>query len=233
MAVNEQKKRLIYNIISIVVFILIFAFASIFIGPKLLQTVNEPDRFRDFVSDNIFWGILAFLLIQAFQVFFALIPGEPIEIFAGYAFGSIFGLALCTVGITFAAAAIFWLTRRFGKKFTYILVAEEKLQNLKFLQNEKRMELLLFILYFIPGTPKDLITYFVGLTKINFWKFIFISSIARIPSIITSTLAGATLQRENYLLSAIIFGVTGLVSIVGIIIYNKIGKFRNKKKNKE
>ena len=231
MGISSEKKRLIYNIISIVVFVLIFAFASIFIGPKLIETVKEPDKFRDFINENMFLGILAFLLIQVFQVFFALVPGEPIEIFAGYAFGSVFGLILCTVGVTIATAAIFWLTRRFGKKFTYILVAEDKIQNLKFMQNEKKVNLMFFILYFIPGTPKDLITYIAGLTKVGFWKFILISSIARIPSIITSTLAGATLQEENYILSAIIFGVTGIISIIGILIYNKISKSKGEKKD--
>ena len=229
MGMSDQKKRLIYNIISIVVFVGVFAFACAFVGPKLLETVKEPDRFREFIDDNMILGTLAFLLIQVFQVFFALIPGEPIELFAGYAFGSVFGLILCTVGVTIATAAIFWLTRRFGKKFTYILVAEDKLQNLKFMQNEKKVELMFFILYFIPGTPKDLITYIAGLTKVDFWKFILISSVARIPSIITSTLAGATLQDENYLLSAIIFAITGVISLIGIIIYNKLSKSKSNK----
>ncbi|MBR5451423.1 MAG: TVP38/TMEM64 family protein [Clostridia bacterium] len=229
MATKDEKKRLIYNVISAVAFVCVFAFAMIFVGPKLLQTVKEPDLFRDFINDNIVLGIFAFLLIQIFQVFFALIPGEPIEIFAGYAFGSVFGLVLCMIGVTLGAAAIFWLTRRFGKKFTYILVAEDKIQNLKFMQNEKKVELLFFLLYFIPGTPKDLITYLAGLTKINFWKFILISSFARIPSILTSTLAGSTLQNENYVLSCVIFAVTGVISVIGIIIYNKISKSKNNK----
>lgn len=233
MSYSDRKKRLIYNAVSIVVFICIFAFAIIVIGPKLLEAVKQPDKFKDFINDNIILGTFIFILIQVFQVFFALIPGEPIEIFAGYAFGSVWGLVLCTVGVTLATAAIFWLTRRFGKRFTYILLAEDKIQNLKFMQNEKKVELIFFLLYFIPGTPKDLLTYVAGLTKMNFWKFIIISSIARIPSILTSTLAGATLQNENYLLSAIIFALTGGISIVGAVFYNKINKSKDKKKAEE
>lgn len=226
-----SKKRLIYNIISVAVFIAISVFVSIFVGPKLIQSFSNPDDFRSFINQNKFLGIFTFLLIQVFQVFFALIPGEPIEIFAGYGFGAFWGLLLCCVGIAIASAAIFGLTRYFGRKFTYILVAEDKLSKLKFMQNENRVDLLLFILYFIPGTPKDLITYFAGLTKINFWKFLIISCFARIPSILTSTLAGATLQDENYILSAIVFGITGIISTSGIIIYNKICQQKAKKNN--
>ena len=226
---TDENKRKIYNIISIIVFMSVFAFACLVVGPKLLESLNEPDKFRDFIKDNLILGILAFLLIQIFQVFFALIPGEPVEIFAGYAFGAIPGLILCTVGVLIATVAIFALTRRFGKKFTYILVAEDKLNSLKFMQNEERVEILFFLLYFIPGTPKDLITYFAGLTKVGFKRFLVISSVARIPSVITSTIAGNSIQSENYLLTAVIFGATAIISLGGIITYHYILKKKNRK----
>ncbi len=221
---KAETKRKIYNIISIIVLFAVFSFCCWAIGPKLLETVKNPDAFREFIGSNFLAGVGAFLAIQILQVFFALIPGEPIEVFAGYAFGALPGLVLCTVGVTVATAIVFLLTRKFGKKFTYILMAEDKLNSFKFMQNEKKLELLIFLLFFIPGTPKDLLTYVAGLTKIDIKKFLILTSVARIPSIISSTLAGDTLQEGNYITTVIIFGVTGVVSIAGIILYNYIKK---------
>ncbi len=229
-----KKKQLIYNIISVIVLVAVFAFSTIVIGPKLIDTVKEPEKFKAFIDDNLAVGIIVFLAIQIFQVFFALIPGEPIELFAGYAFGGIFGTALCLAGVLLASACVFLLTRKFGKKFTYIIFAEDKLAKLKFLQSEKKLELTVFILFFIPGTPKDLLTYVAGLTKIEIKRFLAISTVARIPSVISSCLAGHSLMEENYIQSAIIFGVTAAISLIGIIVYKKIQASKeNKLENKE
>lgn len=230
MAMNMKKKQLIYNIISVVALILVFTFATLVIGPKLIATVTEPAEFKAFIDNNLAVGIIVFLAIQIFQVFFALIPGEPIEVFAGYGFGGFLGTLLCLAGILLASAAIFSLTRKFGKKFTYIVFAEDKLNSLKFMQSEEKIEFTIFLLFFIPGTPKDLLTYFAGLTKIGMKRFLVISTVARIPSIISSTFAGHYLMQENYLVSAIIFGVTAIVSICGIIFHKK---YRQRKQDKQ
>ena len=86
------------------------------------------------------------------------------------------------------------------------------------------MYYLIFILFFIPGTPKDLLTYVAGLTQIKLFPYILITSIAKIPSVITSTIGGDAFGEKKYLYAFIVFVLTGLISIVGLIIYNKITK---------
>ena len=82
-----KKRQKLYNILSIIIFIAVFAVATFAIGPKLISTVKEPEKFNAFIHDNLFSGVMIFLGIQILQVFFALVPGEPIEFFSGYAFG--------------------------------------------------------------------------------------------------------------------------------------------------
>lgn len=224
-----KKRQKLYNILSIIIFIAVFAGATFAIGPKLISTVKEPEKFNAFIHDNLFSGVLIFLGIQILQVFFALIPGEPIELFSGYAFGWFWGTVLCLTGCLIASACVFLLTRKFGKKFTYIVFAEDKLNSLKFMQSEEKVELMMFLLFFIPGTPKDLLTYFAGLTKIDMKKFLPISTVARIPSVLTSALAGSSLMQKNYVTSAIVFGITAVISGVGILLYRSISKRRAEK----
>ena len=90
---------------------------------------------------------------------------------------------------------------------------------------------LTFAVMLIPGTPKDLISYFIGLTDMKLHEWIVISTIARIPSIVTSTLGGNALAEQNYLFAVIVFVITAAISIVGILVYNKISRRREEKKS--
>lgn len=216
--------RNIYCILSVAVFAAIIVAGSFWLGPKITEISRDPDALKEILDSGSFKSYLWFLGIQFLQTVFALIPGEFVEVAAGYIFGSISGLILCLIGVALATALIFTLTRLLGRKFTEIMIDSRDLKRLKFLQDEKKLEIMFALLFFIPGTPKDLITYFAGVTKIKFGTFMVISVFCRIPSIVTSTLAGAALGKENYLLSAIIFAATGLVAIFGILLYRKLSK---------
>lgn len=210
-----------------------FAFmgaVAYFIGRPMIRFLSEPELFRQWVDSHGIWGRLLFLGMVIFQVLFAIIPGEPVEIGAGYAFGALEGTLLCLLGMTLGGILVFLLVRRFGVRLAEVFFPIEKIRSLWFLRTEKRRNLLTFLLFFIPGTPKDLLCYFVGLTDMKLSTWIWITSVARIPSIITSTVSGDALGEQRYLLAAVAFGVTAAVSIVGILIYQKIIKPRRKKK---
>lgn len=224
--------RNIYSIISVAVLIALIVLGSVLLGPRLVNAAREPEQFGELVGSGGFKSYLVFIAIQFVQVVFAFIPGEFIEVGAGYVYGSFKGLVLCMIGVLLATCLIFSLTRLLGKKFTDIMIDSRNLKRLKFLQNEKKLELLFALLYFIPGTPKDLLTYFAGVTKIKFGTFIFISTLCRFPSIISSTMAGAALGEERYLRSVIIFAVTGAIATIGFLIYRLILKHHEKKSPK-
>ena len=95
----------------------------------------------------------------------------------------------------------------------------EKHQKLRFLHDRKKSGVLLFFLLLIPGTPKDLISYFAGLTPVSFPAFLLICSVARIPSVVTSTIGGNALGEQRYLFAAIVFGATLVLSLAGLILY--------------
>lgn len=190
------------------------------------QFAEWEEAFRLWLAGCGFWGKAAFTGIVILQIVVAFIPGEPLETAAGYAFGAWEGLLLCEIGILAGSAIVFWFVRKFGVKVVRIFFPPEKIRDLKFLQKTDRLRFITFLIFFIPGTPKDLLCYFMGLTPIRFADFLIISAVARIPSVITSTLAGSALGSKNYLQAAIVFGVTLIVSLVGIRIYNVIVKKR-------
>jgi len=224
--ITEKEKKII-SVIAFMCFIGFCAIVTWFIGRPMIRFVSEPENFRLWVEDGGFFGKLAFIAMVAIQVVVALIPGEPLEIGGGYAFGAIEGTILCIAGITLGSMVVFFLVRRFGIRLVEVFFSKEKINSLKFLRDTKKRNALIFIVFFLPGTPKDLLTYFVGLTDIRFLHFFLLASVARLPSVITSTLGGNALGGKEYIVAIIVFAITLVISIIGWVIYNAIQKKRN------
>lgn len=223
------KRRRIVSIISIIIFLALSAAICWFVGRPLIEFVSEPERFRLWVDSHGIWGRLAFIGMVVLQVIVAIIPGEPIEIGAGYAFGAFEGTLLCIVGALIGTTIIFLFTRYFGIKVVDCFYPREKILSMKFFRNSKRLHLLVFILFLIPGTPKDIMTYVLGLTNMKLSACLLITSIARIPSVITSTIGGNALGIQDYQFAIIAFIFTIVVSVTGILIYRHMSKRLNER----
>ena len=221
--------RNIYIIISVTVLLSLLTLGTVILGPKIVNAARDPEELKAVLGGNSISGCLIFIGLQALQVLFAFIPGEFIEIAAGYIYGPFWGTLLCLIGVIPPTLIIFGLTRLLGRKFTSIMIDSRDLKRLKFLQSEKKLTLMFFLLYFLPGTPKDLITYFAGVTKIPFLHFIIISVFCRIPSILTSALAGSAFGEQKFMQSVIIFAVTGIIVIIGWFVFHKFSTRHNKK----
>ena len=225
---KTEKTKKILALLSLAVVIILALLATLFVW-KWLSSFSE-EGFRDYIRSFGPWGWLVLFGVQFLQVFIALIPGEVVETAAGYAFGPLWGTVICYAGVAAASALIFFLTRRFGIRLVEVFVSREKINELKFINTSKKRNFLIFILFFIPGTPKDLITYFAGLTDIKITEFLYISLVARFPSVISSTFGGHLLGEGQYIHALLLYGITGAVSIAGLLIYNKIVKSRREKK---
>lgn len=218
---NKQynNRRKILAGISCGVIILLVILLTWFICRWL--TSFSQEGLRDYIRSFGAAGWLVFLALQFLQVFIALIPGELLESVAGFVFAPLWGTILCYAGIALASVVVFTLTRRFGVKLVEIFISRDKINQLRFLNTEKKRNLLLFLLFFIPGTPKDLLTYFVGLTDIRLGDFLLISLVARLPSVVSSTFGGHLLGEGNYTGAVILYAVTAVVSLLGMVGYNR------------
>ena len=218
------KQKKIFSICAIIIYILFSVAILWFIGRPLIRFVGEPEEFRAWVDDHGFWGKAAFIGMIVLQVIVAIIPGEPFEIGAGYAFGMWEGTLLCMIGILCGSAIVFLIVRIFGIKLVEVFFPVKKIESLKLLQNHKRFNTIVFILSFVPGTPKDLLSYFIGLTEMKLSTWLGIVAVSRIPSVITSTIGGNALGSQNYKFAIIVFSVTAVIAGIGLFIYNRISR---------
>lgn len=222
------KKKRIFAILIILAFLGVSAAIFWEVGKPLIQFVSDSERLRSWVDDNWLWSRLAYIGIIIFQIIIAIIPGEPFEIGAGYAFGAVEGTVICILGSAIGGTLVFLLVKKFGIKLVEVFISVEKINSLKFLKDSKKRDILMFLLFFIPGTPKDVLCYFAGLTNMDLKTWLLITTIAKFPSIVTSTIGGNAIGMENYQFAIIVFVVTFLISGAGLLFYNHFTKNKEK-----
>ena len=225
---KNNKVKIFKIILTIIVLILIIGIiAYLFPVMKNLSSLEGQVAFKQKVEDSGILGMLSLFGLQVAQIFLIIVPGEPIEILAGMCYGSLWGTAFIMISAFIISTTIFLLVRKFGKKFVYSFCSEEKvkkIENSKSFNNPKKIEMIMLILFLIPGTPKDLLVYIAGLLPIKPVKFILISSIARFPSVISSTLAGENLAVGDWKMSIILYAIVFLLVAILVFIINKFDK---------
>lgn len=190
--------------------------------PGLLAWLADARAVRAFVSDHAFVSRLAMLGINIVQVLLAFLPGEPVELASGYAFGFWEGTALCLVASGLATSAIYWATRRWGWKLVGLFFDRSLLDRFSWLKSAKRLELIMLIVFLIPGTPKDFLTYFAGLTNMRFLPVVLIATFGRIPSIVTSTITASAVGSGNWPLVACALAASAFLLAVGGLMYRRL-----------
>jgi len=208
--------------VLIVFFIGIFILAY-FLGEDIYELFKDPAVLKSWIIDFGAYHILMFILVQIIQVIIFIIPGELVEIGAGYLFGTTLGSIYSILGIAIGSAVSFMIARFLGYDFVKKVVPKQMFNTLKdFINKDERSGTVLFLLFFIPGTPKDALAYFAGITPISYMKFILISMFARLPAIVFSAYIGANIGDKNYTLALIVAVISGLFFLIGFIYRNKI-----------
>ena len=211
---KRKKALVIFGLL-----VLFTAFVVYFAGVPMVRFMNDPEGFRAWVNEKGAVAHVLFVLMVLFQVVIAVVPGEPFEIAAGYAFGYLWGTVLFMIGAVIGSAVIFFFVRRYGQGFCDLFFDRKKLSELKFLKNTKRNKVLYFIVFALPGTPKDMLSYFAGLSDMSFWHWMLISTLGRIPALITSVIGGGAIGEGNYVTAMTAFGIALAVSAAGYLIY--------------
>lgn len=209
---------------------LLFTLSVFFlVGVPIIKNANKPEVFRDWIESKGVWGQLIYVGICFIQVLVAIIPGGPIELAGGYAFGSIEATVLSTIGLGLGSCVVFFLVRIFGQRLLEVFFSKESISELKFLKTSRSRDLIILLLFLVPGTPKDLLCYYCGLTDMPFLIFFFIATFARVPAALISALSGSAAGEKSYIFALIMIGIIVLISILGIIGYKMFIK-RNKEK---
>lgn len=226
----EQTKK--HKVIKVLIWILVIA---LFIGiiiyliplMKQLSTEEGQLQFKEKIDSLGFIGILVLFLLQLAQIALIILPGEPLEILAGMCYGAIGGTVFVFISVFATTTIIYLLVRKYGRKFLYQSFKKEKvdkIENSKAFKNPKTIELILSILFLIPGTPKDLLTYIGALLPVKYLRFTIIATFARFPSVISSTIVGNNIVHGNWGSIVGIYGASFGITAIIIFLVNVFDK---------
>ena len=219
---STHKKRNV--ILAAVILAVVFCVTSIAMIPLIRLLSSEEGQaiiLQKMQTFGIFAPIL-FVLLQVAQVVIAVIPGGPVPIIGGLLFGEGIGLLLSMVGFFFGTVIVYYLVQKFGRPIVSLFVSEDKMQKYAYLATEKKLEVLVFALFLLPGLPKDALTYIVSFnTKIKPMRLFVLTTLARLPSAALSVFLGGSIWKGRYWLAGCFLFAMLLLGICGYFIKKK------------
>lgn len=221
---KKAPKIDIIKFAGLIAFLVVIALVIVVIWPYISMAFEEGglEKIVAEMDDAGFGGVLLLEALQLLQIIVAFIPGEVVQLAAGAIYGPWIGGLIILVGCIISSAIVFLLVRKLGAPFVHDMVPKKYILKLEEFEHSKKFNLIVFILFLIPGLPKDLFTYVVPLTDMRFREFMLVTNIARIPGIILSTYAANGLINGDIWQSVAIFLALAIVSGVALIVFNRI-----------
>lgn len=187
--------------------------------PGIYAWLMDAEAVRAHVAEHALLSRVALVGINVAQVLLAFLPGEPAELASGYAFGFVEGTVLCLVASAIGTTIIYGAVNRWGRRVVELFFAQDMLERYAWLRDARKLELVMLVAFLIPGTPKDFLTYFAGLTAMRFPAVLLIATLGRLPSIVTSTIAASAFGDGNYLGAAAAMVAAALLLAAGTVAY--------------
>ena len=202
---------------------------TVFLWPYIKQ-LSSQEGMQELITTVRSTGPLAvgvLLLLQLAQVIIAFIPGEVVQVVAGILYGPVWGTIIILCGALGSTVIIYHLVQKLGTPFVSKMVPAETQEKLGFITRTSRIDAIVFVLFLIPGLPKDLITYLVALTEVRKSRFFFFSTLGRAPGVIVTSFAGHSLAGGNWMMLAFIVGIAVVILVVFFLLRDKVMAFFN------
>ena len=231
----SKKWKMAFYIISTAAFLAAVTYIGIKFGPKITQLARNPEELREWLNSFGWKGIIIFIGLQVLQVVVAAIPGEFTQLAGGYLYGTFFGTLYSLAGIVLGSVIVFYAARLLGYPLVRLLVSQKQLEKFSFMVNNSKSEAAMFILFLIPGIPKDILTYIAGITPVKPLKFFVIITIGRLPALLGSSFIGHNTQLGNYGIVIAVSAVAAILFFLGLFFRDRIINWTHKliKRNKE
>lgn len=173
----------------------------------------DRERLQGFLNSLGPLSFIGFIFLQTLQVVAAPIPGEVSGLIGGFLYGPILGLFLSTIGLTLGSWLNFFLAKTFGRPFVDKFVSRDTLAKYDYLLHHKGA-FLVFLLFLIPGFPKDILCYILGLGHLNTKEFLAISTVGRFFGTVLLTFGGSFLRHHQYYRFSFLLGI----AVVGVFL---------------
>ncbi|MEE0845962.1 MAG: TVP38/TMEM64 family protein [Eggerthellaceae bacterium] len=224
----------IFRFVGLLAFLVIMALLVYLLWPYFHE-LFEPGGLDRVIEDVRAAGPVGFVILlglQFLQIVVAFIPGEVTQMAAGLLYGPWVGALVILVGCVLSSAFVYVVVKRLGAPFVQKMVPEKYLGKFRAFEESGKLNVIVFILFLIPGLPKDVFTYLVPLTDMPMRTFLILSNLGRIPGIVVSTYAADGLADGRVTESVIIFVALAAIAVVGILLRDRIMDFFSQHRHK-
>lgn len=220
---KDNKRKVIISILKIFLLAVIVVGIPVYIYSCHGDWLRQFESFEDVVSylQRYKWqSVIIYIGLQVIQIVISVIPGQVFQFAAGYLY-SFFPALLFSIGGALLGTTIsFYLAKILGHDFVHLFFGREKTQEYVKKLNSKKAYMVVFILYLIPGLPKDVVSYAAGVSEMKFKPFILLSLIGRLPGMMGSIMIGSMWHNGEYF-GMIALGIVAAAAFVLCIVFRK------------
>ncbi|HWQ79259.1 MAG TPA: VTT domain-containing protein [Anaerovoracaceae bacterium] len=235
---NEKRKKRLRTIVSVLKLLILFGIiigAPIYVYfayPELVARLSSLDEINQLLKQYKTASILIYIGLQVFQVVVSVIPGQALQFAAGYAYHFWLGFLFSVAGVALGTVVTFYLARLLGRNALHVIFGEEKFSRFVHTLNSKRSFIILFVIFLIPGIPKDLFTYAAGVSEIRVVPFLLLSLTGRTPAMMGSVLMGSMFYNGSYTGLIITGAAAVILFIAGILQRDKLLQWTDRAYNR-
>ena len=222
---SDPSRRKIIAILKLILLVIIVAGIPAFLYLKYGSGVFSKDtasQVVDYLRQNSRTAFLLIIGLQIIQVVVCILPGQPIQFAASYMFGVGIGFILSVIGAVIGTTISFFLAKALGSEAMHFIFGEEKVREYQRRLNSGRGLMMTFLIYLIPGVPKDLVSYAAGISEMRFRPFVLTATVGRSPAMLGSLMVGHFFGKQNYTAMIIITAVIVLLLLICFIERNKL-----------
>ena len=216
---NEKKNKILATL-KFAVLILIVAGVPLYIYLFQRDLITDFDSLEEviaFLREYKQYSVAVYLAAEILQIMIFILPGQVFQFAAGYLFGFLPGLFYTFIGAVLGTTITFYIARLLGSDAVHMMLGDEKSEHYMELLSSKKAYLITFLLYLIPGLPKDAVCYAAGISGIRFIPFLILSVTGRMPAMAGSIIFGAMYMKKDYAGMAVVAAVVGVICLICII----------------
>lgn len=191
-----------------------------FYNQQIITNMSSLENVEAYFKKEYYATALTFVGAQVVQIVICIIPGQWLQIASAYLLGFWEAYLLSIIGVAIGTSVSYYLAKILGHDAMHTIFGEEKISNMIKHLNSKRAIIIMFVIFLIPGVPKDLLSYAAGLSEMKLKTFMIISLIGRTPAMMGSLFIGMFLQYKSYT-GAIIVGVLAVIAFILGVIFRK------------
>lgn len=228
---EEKKRKARYKIKVLFVILKFGLLLGLLIGIPVYITLFNSElisMFKSLDSVNAYLekyktaSVFVYIGLQALQILLSVIPGQPLNFAAGYAYTFGFGYLYSIIGAAIGTVLAFYLSRILGRDALHLIFGEEKISKFIYKLNSKRGFIIVFVIFLIPGLPKDLLAYAAGVSEMRLKVFLIISLVGRSPGMMFSIMTGSMFNKGSYFGIGVLAVIASVLCLWGLMHHEKL-----------